>query len=551
MPASYTKKAGSSGGKAKYAPDPGRFVFNVDTLWYTYDAWNYDEVMASGLMQTLLEGKELAEEGNPEFTQVKLDAYEYPATFQIEAGGQRPIYAYQVRNQDMAIFFAKKRRNDGTFPIKVQINQFKLWELGARDAFLESLEVLTGMGFAYENSKPNRIDLCVHSDQFQWTLDDLSGMDYPRNVADDNKPDVLRIDPDTRIFETAYFGDRTRLQLRIYNKSVEIKKKGKDYFNQIYLDKGMNPDKVWNVEFEVHRDWLKGLANHETGEENVFDSMDFLLHLDGLSMLWSHLVGSKFVHKSAFWKILQKGDPYQFAECRDHLFRLKDIDTTKKREVAQIRGRLQKLILDTEDLPEDADLMVEAMKVFQVMFHEYEEDKKKNFEEDVLKKRRLYMDTQLLKKEMAGKRKRFNVIESILNLQARPKLDNVEKVMGADQAALLQRKEPKTETIIPEVEPLKMAEEERQMLLMGRQPDGVQTEESIWDAYTKLDPAERLELEYNVFPDGLPGWFATKKFKFDRQEFAKNKNPKKRVAVEIEPNKDVQLGFEFTKEKAL
>lgn len=550
MPASYTKKAGSSGGKAKYAPDPGRFVFNVDTLWYTYDAWNYDEVMASGLMQTLLEGKELAEEGNPEFTQVKLDAYEYPATFQIEAGGQRPIYAYQVRNQDMAIFFAKKRRNDGTFPIKVQINQFKLWELGARDAFLESLEVLTGMGFAYENSKPNRIDLCVHSDQFQWTLDDLSGMDYPRNVADDNKPDVLRIDPDTRIFETAYFGDRTRLQLRIYNKSVEIKKKGKDYFNQIYLDKGMNPAKVWNVEFEVHRDWLKGLANEETGEENVYDSMDFLLRLDGLSMLWSHLVGNKFTHNSAFWKILRKGDPHQFAECRDHLFRLKDIDTTKEREIAQIRGRLQKLIF-TEELPEDADMMIEAMKVFQTMVHDYEQDKKKNFEDDVLTKRRLYMDTKLLKKEMAEKRKTTNKLELLSELLTKSKLHDFEKVMGDNQAALLQKKEPKNEPIIPEVEPMKMTEEEKQMLLMGRQPDGVQTEESIWDAYTKLDPAERLKLEYNVFPDGLPGWFATKKFKFDEKEFTKNKRPKKRVPVEDEVNLGAQVGFDFTKEKAL
>ncbi|MFK4475786.1 hypothetical protein ABH897_005586 [Paenibacillus sp. RC73] len=433
MPASYTKKAGSDRGKDKYAPDPSRFVFNVDTLWYTFDAWNFDEVMAAGLMQTLVEGKEVAEEGRPDNIQVKLERYQYPATFQIEAGGQRPIYAYQIRNQDMAIFFAKKRRNDGTYPVKVQINQFKLWELGAQDAFLESLEVLTALGFAYEASKPNRIDLCVHSDQFQWTLDDLRGMEYPRNVADDNKPDVLRIDPFTGIFETAYFGDRTRLQLRIYNKSVEIKKKGKDYFNQIYLDRGMNPDQVWNVEFEVHRDWLKGLANEETGEENVFDSMDFLLRLDGLSMLWSHLVGNKFTHNSAFWKVLRKGDPHQFTECRDHLFRLQDIDTTKEREIAQIRGRLQKLIL-TEELPEDADMMVEAMKVFQTMFHDYERVKERDFEEDVLKKRRLYMDTKLLKAEMAEKRKKTDKMELLSELLNRNKLYHADRVLLKEKA---------------------------------------------------------------------------------------------------------------------
>ncbi|MDN4116964.1 hypothetical protein QYF57_25695, partial [Paenibacillus polymyxa] len=259
------------------------------------------------------------------------------------------------------------------------------------------------------------------------------GMEYPRNVADDNKPDVQRIDPFTGVFETAYFGDRTRLQLRIYNKSVEIKKKGKDYFNQIYLDRGMDPDKVWNVEFEVHRDWLKGLANNETGEENVFDSMDFLLRLDGLSMLWSHLVGNKFTHNSAFWKVLRKGDPHQFAECRDHLFRLQDIDTTKEREIAQIRGRLQKLIL-TEELPEDADMMVEAMKVFQTMFHDYEKEKERDFEEDVLKKRRLYMDTKLLKAEMAEKRKKTDKMELLTELLNRNKMYHADKVLIKEKA---------------------------------------------------------------------------------------------------------------------
>ncbi|MEE4565939.1 hypothetical protein, partial [Paenibacillus polymyxa] len=199
----------------------------------------------------------------------------------------------------------------------------------------------------------------------------------------------------------------------------------------------------------------------------------------------------------------------------------------------------------------DADMMIEAMKVFQTMVHEYEQDKKKNFEDDVLQKRRLYMDTKLLKAEMAEKRKTTNKMELLNELLTKSKLHNIEKVIGEDQAVLLQKKEPISEPFMPEVEPLQMAEEERQMLLMGKQPDGMQTEESIWNAYVQLDPKERLELEYNVFPDGLPGWFATKKFKFDEKEFTKNKNPKKRISVEDEVSRGVQVGFDFTKEKAL
>ncbi|MET3212235.1 UNVERIFIED_CONTAM: hypothetical protein ABIC26_005257 [Paenibacillus sp. PvR008] len=428
MPAAYTKKAGSTRGKRKFVPDPKRFVFNIDTLWYTYDAENYDEVMQDGLFNTLQVGRDVAEDGGlPDPIRVQLNRYETPAFFNIEPNGQRPIYYYQIRNNDMAFFFAKKRRNDGTFPIKVQINQFKLWELGVRDAFLESLEVLAGLGFIHEASKPSRIDPCVHSDQFQWTLDDLVDLDYPRNPQKTNKPSCINIDPYTREFETAYIGDRSRLQLRIYNKSIEIERKGKDYFRDIYVDRGMDPERVWNIEFEIHRDWMKGFANAETGETNIFDSMDFLLRLDGLSMLWTHLFHA-FTHKSAFWKIVQKGDPKQFVECRDHLFRLKDIDTTKEREIAQIRGRLQKLILN-EQLPDDSDFMVEAMKIFTRMFHQYEEDKDKDFEQDVLKKRQLYMDTELLKKEMAEKRKSSDTLTLLYELLGRDKMHSVDKIL--------------------------------------------------------------------------------------------------------------------------
>ncbi|MCP3781716.1 MULTISPECIES: hypothetical protein [Paenibacillus] len=432
MPAAYTKKAGSTRGKRKFVPDPKRFVFNIDTLWYTYDAENYDEVMQDGLFNTLQVGRDLAEDGGlPDPIRVQLNRYETPAFFNIEPNGQRPIYYYQIRNNDMAFFFAKKRRNDGTFPIKVQINQFKLWELGVRDAFLESLEVLAGLGFIHEASKPSRIDPCVHSDQFQWTLDDLVDLDYPRNPQKTNKPSCINIDPYTREFETAYIGDRSRLQLRIYNKSIEIERKGKDYFRDIYIDRGMDPDRVWNIEFEIHRDWMKGFANVETGETNIFDSMDFLLRLDGLSMLWTHLFHA-FTHKSAFWKIVQKGDPKQFVECRDHLFRLKDIDTTKEREIAQIRGRLQKLILN-EKLPEDSDFMVEAMKIFTRMFHQYEEDKDKDFEQDVLKKRQLYMDRELLKKEMAEKRKSSDTLTLLYELLGRDKMHSVDKILVKEE----------------------------------------------------------------------------------------------------------------------
>ena len=434
MPEMYTKNNGSNRGKKRFCPDPNRFLFNVDTLWYTYDADNFDDVMQDWLSERLQNGKEVAEEGEgTDYIQVDIERYDYPVTFSVEAHGQAPIYAFQIRNQDMAIYFARRRRNDGTFPVKVQINQFKLWELGVQDAFLESLEVLTALGFMYEAAKPNRIDLCVHSDQFKWTLDDLKALEYPRNVADDNKPNFVKLDPCTGEFETVYYGDRSRCQLRLYNKSVEITKKKKEYFREIYERNGMDPENVWNIEFELHRDYLKGFSNKETGETNIFDSMDFLLRLDGLSLLWTHLTSEKFIHDSAFWKQVAKGDPNKFVQCKNFIFRLKDIDTTKEREIAQIRGRLQKLVLN-EELPEDSDFMIEAMKIFTNMFHDYEEEKEKDFEEDVLKKRREYMDVQMLKRTMAEKSKSSDKMELLNELLHKKKLHNIDKVVIKEKA---------------------------------------------------------------------------------------------------------------------
>lgn len=424
MPALYTKPAGTMRGKKIYKPDPSRFLFNVDTLWYTYDASNYDEVMQSGLAEKLQNGKEVAEDtGHLDYIQVELDRYDYPVTFEIQARGQAPIYAWQMRNYDIAVYFARRRRNDGTYPIKVQINQFKLWEMGVLDAFVESLQLLEKLGFVYEDAKSNRLDVCCHSDQFGWNLRDLIKLMYPRNVADDNKPNFIKLDPLTGEFETVYYGDRSRLQMRIYNKSVEIVKNKKDYFREIYEKHGMDPEKVWNIEFELHRDYLKGFADPETGETNIFDSMDYLLRFDGLSKLWTHLTQEKFVHDSAFWKVLQQGDVNKFIACKNFIFRLKDIDSSKEREIAQIRGRLQKLILN-EDLPPDSNMLNESLKVFMNMVFDYEEDKEKDFEKDVYKKRKQYMDIEMLKLALAEKRKTSDPLQMFNELMKKRKLHN-------------------------------------------------------------------------------------------------------------------------------
>jgi len=406
LPQNYTNSGGSVNGKRTLRPSQKRFLFNVDTLWYTFDAENYGSVMSDGLLERLKEGKLIAEERKTKnYLTVRLKRYENPITFEIQAYGQAPIYAFCIRNEDIAIYLARQRRGDETYPIKVQINQFKLWEMGMKDAYAESLKVLNKMGFICTGAKPSRMDLCVHSDQFQWHFNDFEMFTYPQNFSKDNRPDFVKLCPKTGVFETVYFGDRSRLQLRIYDKSKEIKAKGKEYFRDLYIKHGMDPDKVWNVEFEVRRDYLKNFMNKETGEIGVFDSMENLLNKNLLSMLWTDLV-TKFTHDSAFWKVLQRGDPNKFIKCKNYLFRLKEIDVTKIREVAQIRGRLKKFVL-SKDLPSDKNMLLEAIDEFLIMVDEYEYVREKNFEKEVYEERKRYMDIEMSKLSLHNKRESY------------------------------------------------------------------------------------------------------------------------------------------------
>lgn len=395
MPANYTKKNGTSRGKSLYVPDPDKFLFNVDTFWYTVDVHNYDAVMDASLRERLIEGRNALSDGDDaEVIKIKLQDYENELSFEI-GGGQKPVYAYQLRNADFAFYFTKRKRDDKTFPIKVQINQFILWDKKVMGAFIESQQILMSLGFDLGQAKGNRIDLCCHSDQYQWNLKDLCEKDfkYPRNLAKDNFPVFYKLDPDTGNFETVQFGDHSRFATRIYQKSIEIIKKDKTYFIDIYKQKGIDPSKVWNIEFEFHRDILKEFVNPFNGDPDYYDDINNLLSVEGLSLLWRFCVGYQFVHNSPFWKVLQDGDPQQFMKTGNYVIRAKDIDASVYREFKQIRGRLKKFVFTTGF--DSGSGMNEAINLFYQMFQEAEEEEELDWEDELNKARAKYHDRQI------------------------------------------------------------------------------------------------------------------------------------------------------------
>lgn len=349
MPPLYSAKNGyDRQGNQRFKPDKKKYLHNIDTLWLNVDSHMYNDVMDNGLRDMLIEGRTVASNGEePHIVQVKLEGYPEPIIFEI-FGGQPPLYQYSIRNDSMAFYFAKNKRENNC-PMKIQINQFVLWEKGVQAAYDESLAVLKTLGFLPFGTKLNRIDFAVHSDQFCWNLYDMQTFDYPRNFSADNEPNFFRLNPCSGKFETFMVGDRSRLAIRIYDKSKEIEAKKKYYFYELYRKHNMDCENVWNIEIEVRRPYLKDLADTDKDLEKIFNDFDYCLQNDGISKLWSHLLG-KYTHDSAHWKMLKQltKDEFKFNE-RHGLTVIKDIDSNFQREVAQISGRLMTAVMNEED----------------------------------------------------------------------------------------------------------------------------------------------------------------------------------------------------------
>jgi len=367
MPQCYTKKKGS-----RLAPDNSKYLFNIDTLWLNIDSYFYNEVMELGLRDRLIEGREhYSDYSEPLSITVKVPNYENELMFDI-MGAQPPQYQYSIRNDSYAFYFAKSQK-DNSSSMKIQINQFVLWEKGVINAYNETLDILKSFGFLPCNAKLNRVDFACHSDQWKWNIKDFDKFEYPRNLKDDNHPNFFKVNPSTLDFGTCAYGDRKRLYLRIYNKSKEILDKKKYYFYEIYEKYGMDYENIWNIEFEIHRPYLKSLK--EETEDNllkaVYDDWEYTLQNDGLSRLWSHLM-DKFDHPSQHWKTVAKGQKNKFTLMENiNLKFSQDIDSNFDREVSQIYGRLVTAVLNDGDYSLD-----NAIQKFRDKVEELEEAEK-------------------------------------------------------------------------------------------------------------------------------------------------------------------------------
>lgn len=227
------------------------FIPMIDTLIGTFDIKDYDD-SARNLLEKLDKKKFEAKIALTENSNQKAILQIGPMNFEVLSNGKKG-YAYLLHNELYEINLSQYRsKNRDFYPVYIKVKSECLWAYGPYKAWNDICEwVKAWIGEPIDN-KISRIDLCCHTDEIQLYEEDIENFKgqyyteqmyrYRRNV------------------NAMCFGSSAsnKVYCRIYDKVLEVtQKNSKKWFFSLWKERGLNPKKVWNVEFQLNRDFLK------------------------------------------------------------------------------------------------------------------------------------------------------------------------------------------------------------------------------------------------------------------------------------------------------
>ncbi|MED4782697.1 replication initiation factor [Brevibacillus choshinensis] len=229
-------------------------------------------------------------------------------TLTVHRTGKR-FYPFRVSCDDFVVFFADKELNMNP-PIFVRFSSGYIWSFGLAGAykhFTEWLQLLTDSSYRNQIS---RVDICVDSDSVTFRQIDSKGVTTRARKKEECF--VSGEYTNGRKFSGFRVGIGGPLLARIYNKTMEIQKSGKDWFKQIWREHGWNEDKdVWRVEFQLRREVLKEFSIHTIEEL-----------LEKENNLWAYLthewltIRQQSSDNVSRWKIKRKWTAIQKADMK-------------------------------------------------------------------------------------------------------------------------------------------------------------------------------------------------------------------------------------------
>ncbi|HOR87204.1 MAG TPA: hypothetical protein PLL98_12070 [Bacillota bacterium] len=227
------------------------YIPMIDTLIAFIDIKEYEET-AQDILNLLQDKKNKAKtmltDNSSEIVTVQID----DMTFEVLSNGKRG-YAYILHNELYELDFAQYRsKNKDFYPICIKVKSECLWYMNPFKAWEYICKWITAnVGEILEN-KISRIDLCCHTDEFFLTSEDSEKFKGQYYIENSYKY--------RRKVSAMYFGSSAtgKVYCRIYDKVLEVtQKKNKTWFFDVWEQNGLNKDNVWNVEFQINREYLK------------------------------------------------------------------------------------------------------------------------------------------------------------------------------------------------------------------------------------------------------------------------------------------------------
>ena len=224
-------------------------IFGIDTLYFFFESnENYDELYLE-IIDQLEDIKSKFQKRDIEFENkdLTISINDIQLNF---LGVQEGFYWFKDLNEYFRLGFKDRYKNRGLNDIRVQLQGNGIYTFGIK-AIIELLKNLL-KDYITDYIPVTRADLNC------FVQYDLSFISKDMFSTRKRKYSTISEIGNANTIQTLYVG-KEPFKLRIYNKSLELKKSKKfEIMNEYFLNNGFNEeDTIFNVEFQMHRTHLK------------------------------------------------------------------------------------------------------------------------------------------------------------------------------------------------------------------------------------------------------------------------------------------------------
>lgn len=273
-------------------------IYGVDTLELNIEISSYDFQLEE-FLELLEESKQRAQS---EHDEVLIQLGEIK--FVVKPKGQG-IYSYKLECEDFHICFMKEKIKNSA-PIRVRFISSFLWRYNYQKAY-EKFEEWFENTFEtiILTNQISRLDICCDIDEIEFYASDSKKI-----ITRAKKKEIMNVDSENyygKIFSGFTIGKGSDLMCRIYNKTLEIKKSNKLWFEELWKQYGWNGEVVWRIEFQARRKVLK-----EFNIEKVKDIGEKIERLWAYyTKEWCTLRSNSKDKNSSRWKVSKKWEKIQ------------------------------------------------------------------------------------------------------------------------------------------------------------------------------------------------------------------------------------------------